>query len=123
MGNLNNLFANGSILINVTLIVLPILLLIAISVLQCKENLYAILMAIVPIYILFVFLYTFVNFRVEPRNLTDANGQVISTLPGNNFNSTNLAIYGSILFVLLPLDFIVVQNFIKKVFTKEVVNK
>ena len=53
MENLNNLFADGSILINVTLIVLPILLLIAISVLQCKENLYAILMAVVPIYILF----------------------------------------------------------------------
>ena len=123
MENLNNLFANGSILINVTLIVLPILLLIAISVLQCKENLYAILMAVVPIYILFVFLYTFVNFRVEPRNLTDANGQVISTHPGNNFNSTNLAIYGSILFILLPLDFIVIQNFIKKILTKEVVNK
>ena len=112
-----NLFAYDSIILNITLILIPILLLIAISVLQCKENLYSVLIAIVPIYILFIFLYTFVNFRVEPRNMTDINGNSIS-LPGNNFNSTNLAIYGSILFILLPLDFIIIQNFVKKLIAK-----
>lgn len=121
MENLNNLFAYNSLLVNITLIIVPILLLIAISYLQCREDLYAVLLAIIPIYILFVFLYLFVNFTVDPRNVTDVNGNTI-TLPGNDFNSTNLAVYGSILFALLPIDFIVVQNFIKKISTKQVAN-
>ena len=98
MGNLGDslkfLFAYDAIALNVALILMPILILVAISVIQFHDNLYAFLIALIPIYIVFVFMYMFTNFS------TDAN----------NFNSTNLSIYGSILFVLLPLDLFIIQN-------------
>ena len=73
---------------------MPILILVAISIIQFKDELHSILIALIPIYIIFVFLYIFTNFTTDT----------------NNFNSTNLSIYGAILFVLLPIDLLVIQN-------------
>ncbi len=92
--SLKFLFANDAIVLNIALILMPILLLVAISIIQFKDNLHSILIALIPIYIIFVFLYIFTNFTTDT----------------NNFNSTNLSIYGAILFVLLPIDLLVVQN-------------
>ncbi|MBP3200534.1 MAG: hypothetical protein J6M39_02685 [Lachnospiraceae bacterium] len=92
--SLKFLFANDAIVLNIALILMPILLLVAISIIQFKDNLHSILIALIPIYIIFVFLYIFTNFTTDT----------------NNFNSTNLSIYGAILFVLLPIDLLVIQN-------------
>lgn len=103
MGNFVNtlkfLFAYDSFALNVTLILLPILILVAISIVQFHDDLYASLIALIPIYIVFVFMYIFTNFTTDT----------------NNFNSTNLSIYGSILFALLPIDLLIIQNIIPKI--------
>ena len=92
--SLKFLFANDAIVLNIALILMPILILVAISIIQFKDELHSILIALIPIYIIFVFLYIFTNFTTDT----------------NNFNSTNLSIYGAILFVLLPIDLLVIQN-------------
>ena len=92
--NLSYLFYPGSIFPNLLLIIMPLLILVAITFFQYKENLIVGLIAAIPFYLLFVFLYIFTNFTTET----------------NNFNSTNLAIYGSFLLLLLPIDLIIVQN-------------
>ena len=92
--NLSYLFYPGSIFPNLLLIIMPLLILVAITFFQYKENLVVGLIAAIPFYLLFVFLYIFTNFTTDT----------------NNFNSTNLAIYGSFLFLLLPVDLIIVQN-------------
>jgi hypothetical protein len=92
------LFVYDSIALNVTLILLPILILVAISIVQFHNNLHPVLIALIPFYIIFVLIYIFTNFTTD----------------SNNFNSTNLAIYGSILFILLPIDLFAIQNIIAK---------
>ena len=100
--NLNNLFYAGSTFPNILLIIMPLLILGAITFFQFKENLIVGLIAAIPFYLLFVFLYIFANFT------TDTNG----------FNSTTLAIYGSFLLMLLPIDLIITQNIKNKMSSK-----
>ena len=110
MGNIGDtlkfIFAYDATALNVALILMPILILIAISFIQFHDNLRPLLLAVVPLYIIFVFIYMFTNFTTDT----------------NNFNGTNLAIYGSILFILLPIDIIIIQNVIDKL-QKHVIQK